>query len=88
MLNKTNTKKGESMTKETKVYINEATAVGFKQIASMFETFKSDKKGKVYFNDKDFNKLSPYAVRMMLQINEKKIDAVFNKIYKKSRGRA
>ena len=87
MLNKL-TNKGERMTKETKIYINESTAVGFKQIASMFETFKSDKKGKVYFNDKDFNKLSPYAVRMMLQINEKKIDAVFNKIFRKSRGRA
>ena len=32
--------KGEKMKEQSKIYINEATAIGFRQIASMFETLK------------------------------------------------
>jgi sulfur relay (sulfurtransferase) DsrF/TusC family protein len=80
-----NIKKGERMKQQTKIYINEATAVGFKQIASMFETLKFYKKDKVYFTEKDMNKLSVYALEMLLQIDEKKIDAKFDKIFKRSK---
>ena len=73
------------MKEQTKIYINEATAVGFKQIASMFETLKFYKKDKVYFTEKDMNKLSVYALEMLLQIDEKKIDAKFDKIFKRSK---
>ena len=77
------------MKEQTKIYINEATAIGFRQIASMFETLKFYKKDKVYFTEKDMNKLSVYALEMLLQIDEKKIDAKFDKIFKKSKkGRA
>lgn len=77
------------MKQQTKIYINESTAVGFRQIASMFETLKFYKKDKVYFTEKDMNKLSVYALQMLLQIDEKKIDAKFDKIFKKSKkGRA
>ena len=71
------------MKEQTKIYINEATAIGFRQIASMFETLKFYKKDKVYFTEKDLKKVSPYAFRMLLQIDEKKIDAHFDKILKK-----
>ena len=60
------------MKQQTKIYINESTAVGFRQIASMFETLKFYKKDKVYFTEKDMNKLSVYALQMLLQIDEKK----------------
>ena len=43
------------MKEQDKIYINEATAIGFRQIASMFETLKFYKKDKVYFTEKDFN---------------------------------
>lgn len=73
MLHKKNTnQKGENMKQQTKIYINESTAVGFRQIASMFETLKFYKKDKVYFTEKDMNKLSVYALEMLLQIDEKK----------------
>ena len=71
------------MKEQDKIYINEATAIGFRQIASMFENLKFYKKDKVYFTEKDLKKISPYAFRMLLQIDEKKIDAHFDKILKK-----
>jgi len=75
------------MKEQDKIYINEATAIGFRQIASMFETLKFYKKDKVYFTEKDLKKVSPYAFRMLLQIDEKKIDAYFNKYWKKKNKR-
>ena len=75
------------MKEQSKIYINEATAIGFRQIASMFETLKFYKKDKVYFTEKDLKKVSPYAFRMLLQIDEKKIDAYFNKYWKKKNKR-
>ncbi len=75
------------MKEQSKIYINEATAIGFRQIASMFETLKFYKKDKVYFTEKDLKKVSPYAFRMLLQINEKKIDAHFDKFWTKKNKR-
>jgi len=75
------------MKEQDKIYINESTAIGFRQIASMFETLKFYKKDKVYFTEKDLKKISPYAFRMLLQIDEKKIDAYFDKYWKKKNKR-
>ena len=73
------------MSAKTKIYINESTAISFKQIASMFETIKKDVNGKVYFTFEDVNKLSPYAMELMMQIDEKKFDQIFDKLWKKSK---
>ena len=73
------------MKEQTKIYINESTAIGFRQIASMFETLKFYKKDKVYFTEKDMKKLSVYALEMLFQIDEKKIDAHFDKLFKKNK---
>ena len=76
-----------TMSAKTKIYINESTAVSFKQIASMFETIKKDVNGKVYFTFEDVNKLSPYAIQLMMQIDEKKLDQIFDKIFKKNKSK-
>ena len=76
-----------TMSAKTKIYLNESTAVSFKQIASMFETIKKDVNGKVYFTFEDTNKLSPYAMELMCQINEKKLDQIFDIIFKKNRSK-
>lgn len=75
------------MKEQDKIYINEATAIGFRQIASMFENLKFYKKDKVYFTEKDLKKISPYAFRMLLQIDEKKLDAHFAKFWEKQNKR-
>jgi len=36
-----------------------------------------------FLQEKDLKKVSPYAFRMLLQIDEKKIDAHFDKYWKK-----
>ena len=59
------------MSAKTKIYINESTAVSFKQIASMFETIKKDVNGKVYFTFEDVNKLSPYAIQYLIKYLKK-----------------
>jgi len=73
------------MSANKKIYLNESTAISFKQIASMFETIKKDVNGKVYFTFEDVNKLSPYAMELMMQIDEKKLDQIFDKLWKKSK---
>tara|TARA_R100001198_G_C5131777_1_gene149698 strand:- start:210 stop:449 length:240 start_codon:yes stop_codon:yes gene_type:complete len=76
------------MTKKFKLYFNKSTVEGYKNLADVFSNLKNDSDKKVIFTDKDYNKLTLQSIQMLTQLNEKKIDNHFKKIFKRAQSKA
>jgi len=76
------------MKKKFKLYFNKSTVEGYKNLANVFSNLKNDSDKKVIFTDKDYNKLTLQSIQMLMQLNEKKIDIHFKKIFKRAQSKA
>tara|TARA_R100000541_G_scaffold40987_2_gene48454 strand:+ start:52 stop:291 length:240 start_codon:yes stop_codon:yes gene_type:complete len=75
------------MTKKFKLYFNKSTVEGYKNLADVFSNLKNDSDKKVIFTDKDYKKLNLQSIQMLLQLDEKKIENHFKKIFKMAKSK-
>lgn len=76
------------MTKKFKLYFSKSTVEGYKNLADVFSNLKNDSDKKVIFTDKDYNKLTLQSIQMLMQLDEKKIENNFKKVFDKARSRS
>jgi len=75
------------MTKKFKLYFNKSTVEGYKNLADIFSNLKNDSDKKVIFTNEDYNKLTLQSISMLMQLDEKKIENHFKKIFDKAKYR-
>jgi len=75
------------MTKKFKLYFNKSTVEAYKNLADVFSDLKNDSDKKVIFTNKDYNKLTLQSIQVLVQLDEKKIENHFKKIFKMAKSR-